>query len=53
MGWPQIIVLVLSAMSLGVHCAKDGLPRGNYSASVAVLEFAALMLLLWWGGFFS
>lgn len=51
---PQIIFLVLSAMSLGISLAMDGKPRaGKYSFLVTLISQAIGIGLVYWGGFFG
>lgn len=49
---PQIIWLVLAGLSLFMHAAKDGEPRGNYDFSGAIAAAAISFGILYWGGFF-
>jgi len=54
MGWPQITMLVLLALSLGVCLAKHGEPRNsNYSFWISLFSASLQVWLLWEGGFFS
>ena len=51
---PQMILLFLFFMSLGVSIAKHGQPKeGNYSVRDNVISLAIVITLLWWGGFFD
>jgi len=51
---PQIIVLCLLAMSLGISLVKDGEPKNeNYSVWTSLLSAVILLGLLFWGGFFG
>lgn len=52
-GWPQIIWIVLAGLSLGISCAKNGEPRGPYSAIGTLIGIILGCALLWWGGFFT
>ncbi len=53
-GIPQIIMLIMYAMSLGIDLAKHGEPReGKYNAVSGLIGVAIGLALLWWGGFFS
>lgn len=45
--------LVLILLDTAIHVAKDGQPRGPYSAKNAVAGLAVCMGLLWFGGFWS
>ncbi len=54
MGWPQITIIVLGAMSVGLHLAKDGQPRtGKYSFFLSAFTVGTEMYVLHAGGFFS
>jgi len=53
MGIPQIILIVLMAVSLGITIAKDGTDREPYNAWQSVISIVIMVLLLWWGGFFT
>jgi len=53
MGWPQITVVVLLAMGLGVAAAKHGEPNGNWSFGWALIGVALEVWLLIEGGFFE
>lgn len=57
---PQIIVLALWGISLGVHLAKHGEPRievdgsqQKYSFTKDVIRVSIWSGLLYWGGFFG
>lgn len=52
--WPQAIMLVFLLLDVGVHLARNGEPRKYpYSFGAALANFAIVMALLYWGGFFS
>ena len=54
MGIPQIIIIVLYSLSLGIAMVKHGEPMtGRHSFPLSLCSVAALMALLWWGGFFG
>jgi hypothetical protein len=53
MGAPQIIVIVLLALILGMALAKDGKPKGNWSFFGQLFGAVIHVGLLYWGGFFS
>lgn len=53
MGIPQIIIIVLMAVSFGITIAKDGEERDPYNWWQAFISIVIMMLLLWWGGFFT
>jgi len=52
MGLPQIILLVIYTLGLGMHLNES---IGNPKKSIwsALLSYAITMGLLWWGGFFT
>ena len=51
---PQIIIIVLIAMNVGLHLAKHGQPRTDkYDFFWELFGKAILVALLWWGGFFG
>ncbi|MFM9881229.1 MAG: hypothetical protein ACKVOO_12565 [Burkholderiaceae bacterium] len=53
LGWPQLILLCLWLISLGVHIAMHGQPMGAmYNGWSRLIKFALLSALLAWGGFF-
>lgn len=50
---PQIIMVVLIAMSLGIHLANHGEPKdGTYNFWLELISEAIMVSLLFWGGFF-
>lgn len=54
MGWPQITIIALSAIGVGINAAKHGQPReGKHSLWIALGVVAAEMYVLSAGGFFS
>lgn len=54
MGAPQIIVIVLYALSLGINMARHGKPRKDkYSLPQAIFGTIIMFGLLIWGGFFN
>lgn len=50
---PQIIILALMAIGLGVSIARHGMPRTNENVVVSIISTAIMLALLYWGGFFS
>ena len=53
MGVPQIIVLILYGLTLGIEMTKNGKPReGEYSFWSSLIGCGVTMGLLIWGGFF-
>ncbi len=53
MGAPQIIFIILIAMSLGIHLVKHGEHRDNYNFWMALFDTGLTVALLNWGGFFG
>jgi uncharacterized lipoprotein YehR (DUF1307 family) len=54
MSAPQVVMLVLWAMSFGVAACRDGEPRtGNYSLIATGISILISYALLYWGGFFA
>ena len=53
-GIPQIIMVVLSAINLGVHMNKHGEPHlEHYNGWVTFFATTINIVLLCWGGFFG
>ena len=54
MNWPQIAMLMLYAISIGIALAKDGQPReGKESFGKTCFACAVGMYILYCGGFWS
>ena len=54
MGIPQIIMIVIYGIGLGIHLAKNGEPREDkYSFGIELIAVICEVGLLYWGGFFS
>ena len=53
MGWPQITMIVLIALGVGISLAKHGEPRGNHSFGASLFSAALSVGLLYAGGFFG
>lgn len=53
MNAPQIILLVLIAMDVGIKIANHGKRRTAYNAWFALADLALFLALLNWGGFFD
>lgn len=53
MGIPQIIIIVLYAMNLGINLVKHGEPlEGKHNVIVTLVSTIVIMGILKWGGFF-
>ena len=50
---PQIIFIILMAMSFGHHLAMHGKDRGKFHVGYTLINVLITVVLLWWGGFFS
>lgn len=51
---PQIIVLVLYAMAIGIELPQHGETyMSKHNAFISMIGTALMLGLLWWGGFFS
>ena len=54
MYWPQIILVGLLLVELGMALAKHGEPReSNFSVWNSLISDAIILGLLWWGGFWA
>ena len=53
MGWPQITLIALIALSLGVHLAKHGERRPDYNIWYSLISASISCWLLYSGGFFK
>jgi hypothetical protein len=54
MAWPQLTLIVLMALSLGIMLSKHGEPKTGYESFWVSLTTAAFEFwLLYEGGFFS
>lgn len=54
MGVPQIIMVCLYTINIGISMAKHGEPQdGIYNAWTSIFSSIVVMGLLWWGGFFG
>ena len=49
----QIILIVLTAISLGITVANHGKPRPPYSIGLSLVDIAIVYSLLYWGGFWD
>lgn len=53
MSAPEIIIISLTYMSLGISLARDGEPRtGKYSFALSFFSQIIMLLLLFWAGLF-
>jgi hypothetical protein len=54
LGIPQLILLGLTVLSLGIHLAKHGEPKGtSWNFFHVAIADAIVLVLLYWGGFFG
>ena len=54
LGVPQLIIICIYTLGIGIHLAKDGEPRdGNYSFIINLISTVISAGILWWGGFFT
>lgn len=54
MQWPQITMIVLYGLNIGISCAKDGQPKeGKYSGITAIISCVIAAWILYQGGFFG
>lgn len=52
-GWPQMVYLVLSVLSLVASMYLHGSPRQNHNGYVSATNFLLAFILLAMGGFFA
>lgn len=53
LGTPQVIYLVLIAISVTSNAVNHGKPHEPYNGYIALANGVVLIMLLAWGGFFS
>lgn len=54
MGWPQITMLCIMCIDIGMHIAKHGEEKHEkYNAWVAIVTAAIELSILYAGGFFT
>lgn len=54
MNAPQIIIVIMYALSLGIEIQRHGEPKhGRENAWVTLVVIAINLGLLYWGGFFK
>lgn len=52
--WPQITIIILSAIGLGIYIVKHGQPKNeNYNVITHLISIAIVYTLLYAGGFFD
>ena len=50
---PQMIMICLMSVSIGVGLAKHGQPREPHNLMVDAVSAAITFPLLWWGGYWD
>lgn len=50
---PQITLIVITTLGLGVGLAKHGQPAKDHNFTSDLIATGILYAILWWGGFFS
>jgi hypothetical protein len=53
MGAPQIIMIAMTAMAVGISLVKQGEPKGDYGIIDWLIGPALQIGILYWGGFFG
>lgn len=54
MGAPQVAIIVLYTLSVGLVWARHGMPRkGNHNVFMSLISCAIVAGILWWGGWWS
>ena len=53
MGIPQIIVIVLTCLGLGIEMESHGKSRKPVNFWMSLASVAITQFLLWWGGFYG
>lgn len=54
MNWPQVFMIGMFSMALGIHITKHGEPkRENYNAWVMIAAIAIKATILYFGGFWE
>lgn len=51
--FPQIIMIALIFVSIGINLAKHGEERPAYNVWTSLIAAIISFMLLWWGGFFD
>ena len=50
---PQLILVLLTAISLGMNIAKHGEPRDDHNGWSSFIAFIIIHGILYWGGFYN
>jgi hypothetical protein len=53
MGAPQIIIIVLFTLNIGIAIARNGQKQPETNMVISIFRIAVLIGLLIWGGFFN
>ena len=53
MGWPQIVMIVLLGLNIGIGLVKHGEPRENYNFWTILIGAILEAGLLYFGGFWK
>lgn len=54
MGIPQIIVICVTFLAIGIEMSRHGEKRkGTYNVFISILGNAINLAILYWGGFFK
>jgi hypothetical protein len=54
MGTPQIIVMIILVLGLGISMEKHGKDRtGKENFLIQLISTIIMAILLWWGGFWK
>lgn len=51
--FPQLTLLLMQGLGLGIALAKHGSPGSNHNVFLSTFSTVLINLILWWGGFFS
>ena len=52
--WPQLLLLGLYALSLGINCAQHGRERqGTHNVWIAIASLVVVNIPLYFGGFWN
>ncbi|GAG30184.1 unnamed protein product [marine sediment metagenome] len=50
---PQIMIIILMTLGLGLHLTEHGKPRSNYNFWHGLITTGIWVAILHWGGFFD